>query len=328
MFFDGTLADSTSKIRLVGFNSVQQKKLQQMHTKKIPVQLINIKVKTSRYGDGYEAMLKNSSEIRESPRTDIDVTAILAENPGSTGAREIVLAEISELELYTKVTVAAVKAVEVKEIEQLKEKVKQDIVVGDRSGTAKLTLWEDNVGEIQQGRSYALKDFVVRQYQTIKYLSKGEGSQLVMVGDIGPVLSSEVPKRVDDEVVLKQVVVIGVPALERYRICFKCRSRVEPLQTPLGCCCKFDCSMIQRYDLCQEYSTAKLLLMHETDGGDGHQSKIVQVTVRGDAMLREIVGASTSDEVEITQDLLLCGKPLASVTITKETKTVRGISHC
>ena len=78
-----------------------------------------------------------------------------------------------------------------------------------------------------------------------------------MVADNGPVLSSRVPKRVDDELVLKRVVVIGVPALERYRICLKCRSRVEPLQIPLGCCCKFNCKMIQRYDLCQEYSTAK-----------------------------------------------------------------------
>ena len=78
--------------------------------------------------------------------------------------------------------------------------------------------------------------------------------------------------------------------------------------------------MIQRYDLCQEYSTAKLLLMHETDGDDGHQNKIIHVTVRGDAMLREIVGDSTSDEVEITQDLLLCGKPLASCDYNKRNK--------
>ena len=168
----------------------------------------------------------------------------------------------------------------------------------------------------------------MQQYQTIKYLSKGESSQLVMVVDNGPVLSSKMPKRVDDELVLKRVVVIGVPALERYRICFKCRSRVEPLQIPLGCCCKFDCKMIQRYDLCQEYFTAKLLLMHETDDGDGHQNKFIQVNVCGDTVLREIIGASTSDELEITQDLLLCGKHLASVTITKETKIVRAISHC
>ena len=184
------------------------------------MQLINVEEKSSRYGDGYEAMLKNSSEIQESPQTEIDITAVFAESlSGSTGARKIVLAKILELELHTKVTVATVKAEEVKEMEQLTEKVNQDIVAGDQSGTAKVTLWKDNVGEIQQGCSYALGDFVVRQYQTIKYLSKGESSQLVMVADIGPVLSSGVPKRVDDELVLKRVVVIGVPALERYRIC-------------------------------------------------------------------------------------------------------------
>ena len=58
MLFNGTLADSTSVIRLVGFNSAQQKKTKKLHIKKLPVQLINIEEKSSRYGDGYEAMLK------------------------------------------------------------------------------------------------------------------------------------------------------------------------------------------------------------------------------------------------------------------------------
>ena len=52
------------------------------------------------------------------------------------------LAEIPELELHTKVTIAVVKVEEVKEMEQLTEKVNQDIVVGDQSGTAKVTLWK------------------------------------------------------------------------------------------------------------------------------------------------------------------------------------------
>ena len=163
--------------------------------------------------------LKTQVEYRSLHEQKLTLQLYLLSLSGSTGARKIVLAKILELELHTKVTVATVKAEEVKEMEQLTEKVNQDIVAGDQSGTAKVTLWKDNVGEIQQGCSYALRDFVVRQYQTIKYLSKGESSQLVMVADIGPVLSSGVPKRVDDELVLKRVVVIGVPALERYRIC-------------------------------------------------------------------------------------------------------------
>lgn len=45
IFFDGMLADNTSRLRMVGFNSVQQKQLQELHEKMVPAQLVNCKVK-------------------------------------------------------------------------------------------------------------------------------------------------------------------------------------------------------------------------------------------------------------------------------------------
>ena len=42
------------------------------------------------------------------------------------------------------------------------QSVKQDIIVADATGTAKLTLWEDNVNSLEQGHSYKLVDHVVR----------------------------------------------------------------------------------------------------------------------------------------------------------------------
>ena len=66
IFFDGTLADETSKIRVVGFDAQQQRKLNNYHQKNIPVELINCEVKSSRYGEGYEVMLKGGTHIKES----------------------------------------------------------------------------------------------------------------------------------------------------------------------------------------------------------------------------------------------------------------------
>ena len=48
LFFDGTLADEKSKIRVVGFDAQQQRKLNNYHQKNIPVELINCEVKSSR----------------------------------------------------------------------------------------------------------------------------------------------------------------------------------------------------------------------------------------------------------------------------------------
>ena len=41
--------------------------------------------------------------------------------------------------------------------------------------------------------------------QSVKYLSKGEGSQLQLVEDIGFILASDKLKRVDNEVVSKML---------------------------------------------------------------------------------------------------------------------------
>ena len=53
IFFDGLLADERSQIRLVGFQGIQQRKLNEYHKNKIAVDL---GVKPAHQGEGYEAM--------------------------------------------------------------------------------------------------------------------------------------------------------------------------------------------------------------------------------------------------------------------------------
>ena len=79
IFFDGMLSNETSKIRLVGFDVAQQKKLQDFQLKKIPVELVNCEVKESRYGEGYQPMLKSGSGIKESSKI-MDISTLIVEN--------------------------------------------------------------------------------------------------------------------------------------------------------------------------------------------------------------------------------------------------------
>ena len=59
---------------------------------------------------------------------------------------------------YQKVDVK-VKVMEVKEPVQLVEKKKQDIYVSDSFGFAKATLWEENIGKKELGKSYFLEAY-------------------------------------------------------------------------------------------------------------------------------------------------------------------------
>ena len=72
------LADETSLIRLVGFQRFQQRKLNDYQLKNIPVELTNCEVKSSRQGEGYEVMLKNSTQIKQSPKK-LDMASLRAD---------------------------------------------------------------------------------------------------------------------------------------------------------------------------------------------------------------------------------------------------------
>ena len=48
----------------------------------------------------------------------------------------------------------------------------------DSTGVGKVTLWEESIGTLTEQASYSLKNFVVREYASNKFLSMGkEGSQ-------------------------------------------------------------------------------------------------------------------------------------------------------
>lgn len=169
-------------------------------------------------------------------------------------SKEIMLAELPEIEIFQKVVVQ-VKAIVVKEQVQITEKVKQDVIVANSAGSAKVTLWKDQVGCFELGRSYLLMDFLVHVYLSNKYISRGKGSELRLIDDIGPVAGTTVCSAVDEVTVLKQVTIIGVPELDSYKSCLKYKARVELLSSRLGCCSKADCKMKQRLDLCQHVSS-------------------------------------------------------------------------
>ena len=47
-FFDGTLSDNTSKVRMVGFNASHQKMMKEFMDKREPVQLTDCEIKQAR----------------------------------------------------------------------------------------------------------------------------------------------------------------------------------------------------------------------------------------------------------------------------------------
>ena len=51
-----------------------------------------------------------------------------------------------------------------------KELKKQDIMIGDDTGSCRLVLWDDDVNSLEKGKSYCLVNLGVRMYNSTKYL--------------------------------------------------------------------------------------------------------------------------------------------------------------
>ena len=103
----------------------------------------------------------------------------------------------------------------------------------------------------------------MREYQRTKYLTMAkEGSEIIPSGDIGAV--AEQGDRDDELWVINNVTVAGVPYFDTYKSCLQCKARFEPHTERLGKCSKMDCMMMQRFDLCPQHTTAKLLLLYMT----------------------------------------------------------------
>ena len=73
----------------------------------------------------------------------------------------ISLDELPDLPQFHRVSVT-IKALRVDDPVQIPSgKMKQDVIVGDNTRTTRLTLWEEDIGSMEQGNSYKLQGVTV-----------------------------------------------------------------------------------------------------------------------------------------------------------------------
>ena len=299
LFFDGTLADTTSKVRLIGFSPQQQILLNDLHKASSPVELSNCEVKHSRQGQGYDIMLKSNTQIKKSPKK-IDMDTIMATS--TLESVPITLDAIPSTLPYEKVSVN-IKVIQLfrpEEVGQEKKVKKRDALIADHTATTKVVLWEPHLDALEQGKCYNLKDFQVKEFQSKKHLSMPRNNFKILPIDY---LENTVPPppEENESTTIHDVQIIGVSQLDIYKSCLQCKARVEPQTPPMGKCTKGECLMMQLYDLCQDQIVTRVLLRHLND--KGHHETIT-CSAFGD-MVYQLAGVPKTHNPTIT-DLLKC----------------------
>ena len=127
-------------------------------------------------------------------------------------------------------------------------KKKEDVVVADSRGVARVVRWEQDIGCLEAGKCYVLAGTVVRSFASEMYLSMSkEGYSVKECGDIGEVVEEEEETvRLDGRWKWTNAVVYGVEALSTYESCVKCNGKVmvDVDKPRLGRC--GNCNMLQQ----------------------------------------------------------------------------------
>lgn len=118
-----------------------------------------------------------------------------------------------------------------------------------------------------------------------------------------------------EEVELTNVVIGAILKLKHYRPCMRCKSRVEPIGSNQGQCTTDDCLTLQRYDLCSEHTSAKLLLKPH-DALPGDNSRDVHV-VMSNKFLKDLT--NTTDYSTINENLIMSSAGFMSIKYNKDT---------
>lgn len=107
----------------------------------------------------------------------------------------------------------------------------QRVLIADSSSLLWLALWEDNIGQLAEGKSYNLNGMRVKEYMNEKSLSATYGSSIDEIDDIGDVKedAAEVDKSDSmSELVINGAEVIGVGRFEKFVRCvtLTCRGKI------------------------------------------------------------------------------------------------------
>ena len=284
-YFHATLHDGEQQTRIFGFRKRQRDLLKEFEQTGEAVDISSCKIKKSKYGEELNVQLANNTVVTTSPRKiSIDRTKLGIKS-------NIQLKDLSDLSdgLRVSCTVKVLR-LEQKSVVSGGQSL-QNVIIADSSLSSKIVLWNNDIGRLEIGNSYVLKNVVVKSYQNDKSLHfPKQGATIEEINDIGTVAPDDTPTY--DNVTSSEVA--GILSFDDYLMCIICKSKVQLKDDKSGICT--NCNLIQKVNLCKKQIRAKLLLTRP--GGN-----YITLNVFGEH-LTEIC-----EKNAITQDNLLAARP-------------------
>ena len=239
-YFEAKLSDGKKCARVKSFDPSHRDAIKKAEENQEVVLLANSTAKKKSFSSETEIHLDKNSTLLESPRK-ISLGDVVP------FTKAVKIADIVKASVGQNLDVTF-KVVEISNVEQVKKKNedghekeirKQEVKVGDETGSCRLVLWEVDIESLEEGMSYQLVDVGVHQFSGKKYLSYLKTSTKEGVTN---------PKDVSG--------VISTVISTEYRCCKVCRRKVEMQENVLATCIRY--SALMRIACCEESQVSKI----------------------------------------------------------------------
>lgn len=176
------------------------------------------------------------------------------------------IGSLSKLNIYQKVCVQA-KVLEKGEPEQITTKLnktllKCDAIIGDNTGTIKLTLWEQDISKINATNSYRMTNLTIREFENCKTLTSSYDSTFEQITDIGQIRDDNSQSLTESETVNATLLSVSCSSMNS---CVSCKKNLPPLNTDIATVKCLNCGMRQR--LTSIHTSHKCEIVCSTDSG-------------------------------------------------------------
>ena len=244
-YFDGKLFDNEGSMRVYGYDPTVRRKLFTSQTEENhAILLTGCCVKNARNSTtDLEVFVNKHTTIQKSDK----VFAL----PPTTSCRTVTVDDIYKLPVKTFVNIkVTVCCVEEPEFISSKSLNCQQMSVADSTGSVRLTVWENEINTMEEGKSYHVQNVSIREFMGNKFVSTSiKGSLIEAIPDIGKVIDTQAQEEMSAGPTrtkyIKNVKVVGVQKFDTYTACLKCKGKVmmDDKDEEIGECAK--CKTVQ-----------------------------------------------------------------------------------
>ena len=142
MYFDGEICDETGSRRVYGFDGEVRRKLFEMQEKKETVDLVSCVVKKARGPSEDLEIMVNGATVCSASLRKVEPEAL-------GQVKRVKVGTWGQLQMNTRYDIC-VEVLSSSDAEEAKPNLhKQELVVGDETGCARLVLWQNEIGMME-----------------------------------------------------------------------------------------------------------------------------------------------------------------------------------